>query len=238
MVRYSIILPTYNERDNLPLIISMINTAFEGMKESYEVIIVEDSSPDGTVEVAKQLQSIYGSDKIVIKLRPGKLGLGSAYIDGLQLVQGDYIFLMDADMSHHPKYMSDFIKKQKEGNYDVVTGTRYNHGGGVAGWDLKRVLVSRGAGILASVLLQPGNITDFTGSYRLFKRSVLEALIPQVKGRAYVFQMEVIVRAKAAGYSIGEVPIVFVDRMYGVSKLGGSEILAYARGLWDLFLDL
>lgn len=201
------------------------------------MIIVDDNSPDNTLEAAQQLQAAYGADKIVIKSRPGKMGLGSAYIDGLQLVRGDFVFLMDADMSHHPKYMASFIARQKEKDYDIVTGTRYNQGGGVAGWDLKRVVVSRGASILASLLL-PSAITDFTGSFRLYKRRVLEELILSVKGRAYVFQMEVIVRASAQKRSIGEVPIVFVDRLYGSSKLGAGEIAAYLRGLWDLFMDL
>ncbi|RYH20329.1 hypothetical protein EON65_23800 [archaeon] len=89
--------------------------------------------------------------------------------------------------------------------------------------------MSRGAGILASTLLKPGPITDFTGSFRLYKRPVLENLIKSVKGRAYVFQMEIIVRARAQGCRIAEVPIIFVDRVYGASKLGGSEILAYIR---------
>lgn len=92
---------------------------------------MEDNSPDGTLQAAEELRRVFGEDKIVIKSRPGKLGLGSAYIDGLELVKGSFVFLMDADMSHHPRHMAEFIRKQKEGDYDIVTGTRYNHGGGV-----------------------------------------------------------------------------------------------------------
>ena len=102
-MKYSVILPTYNERDNLPLMISMLNTAFTTSKLDYEVIVVEDNSPDGTLQVAKDLQRTYGENRLVIHSRPGKMGLGSAYIDGLQLCKGDFIFLMDADMSHHPR---------------------------------------------------------------------------------------------------------------------------------------
>ena len=108
---------------------------------SYEVIIVEDNSPDGTLLVAKQLKDIYGTNKILILSRPGKLGLGSAYIDGLKLCTGENVFLMDADMSHHPKYIPDFIKKQLEGNYDIVTGTRYSQNGGVAGNIMMRIII-------------------------------------------------------------------------------------------------
>lgn len=235
-IKYSVILPTYNERENLPLIVSMLNASFERNQLDYEIIVVEDNSPDGTLEVAKMLKIIYGEEKIHILARPGKMGLGSAYIDGLKLCSGDFIFLMDADMSHHPKHIPEFIKKQQDGNFDIVTGTRYALGGGVAGWDLKRVITSRGANLIANILLNPG-VSDLTGSYRMYKKTVLEDLMISVKGRAYVFQMEVIVRAKLKGYKIAEVPIIFVDRLYGVSKLGASEIVSYLKGLWNLFLD-
>lgn len=129
----------------------------------YEIIIVEDNSPDGTLAIANKLQDVYGRSKIVILSRPGKLGLGSAYIDGLKLCSGNYIFLMDADMSHHPKYIPSFISKQSERDYDIITATRYAQGGGVAGWDLKRVITSRGANLLATLLLNP-TTTDLTGA--------------------------------------------------------------------------
>lgn len=236
-MKYSVILPTYNERENLPLMISMLNDAFSCSKLDYEVVIVEDSSPDGTLEVAKELQKVYSSRHVVIHSRPGKMGLGSAYIDGLKLCKGDFVFLMDADMSHHPRDIPNFIAKQQEGDYDVVTGTRYAQGGGIAGWDLKRILTSRGANFIATFLLNP-NVSDLTGSYRLYKKAVLEDLMLSVKGKTYVFQMEVIVRARVKGYSIAEVPIIFVDRLYGESKLGATEIVSYLKGLWNLFLDV
>ena len=236
-MKYSVILPTYNERKNLPLIVSMLNTSFEEQKLEYEIIIVEDNSPDGTLEVANQLKQLYGTQRILILSRPGKMGLGSAYMDGLKICTGEYIFLMDADMSHHPKHIPQFIAKQKEEDYDVVTGTRYAQGGGIAGWDLKRIVISRGANLLANLLLSPG-VSDLTGSFRLYKKSVLMDLMKSVKSRAYVFQMEVIVRAKQKGYKVAEVPIIFVDRLYGESKLGPTEIVSYLSGVWNLFLDL
>ena len=236
-MKYSVILPTYNERKNLPLIVSMLNTSFEEQRLEYEIIIVEDNSPDGTLEVANKLKQLYGSQRIIILSRPGKMGLGSAYMDGLKICTGEYVFLMDADMSHHPKHIPQFIAKQKENDYDVVTGTRYAQGGGIAGWDLKRIVISRGANLLANLLLSPG-VSDLTGSFRLYKKSVLIDLMKSVKSRAYVFQMEVIVRAKQKGYQIAEVPIIFVDRLYGESKLGPTEIVSYLSGVWNLFLDL
>jgi dolichol-phosphate mannosyltransferase len=233
-VLYSIILPTYNERENLPLMIWLLDEHF---KERHEVIVVDDNSPDKTYEVAVDLAKIYGNDRVRLLKRAGKLGLGSAYMDGLKLCKGSFVFLMDADMSHHPRHMAEFIRMQAMEDLDVVTGTRYAKGGGIAGWDLRRVLTSRGANLLANLLLAP-SVSDLTGSFRLYKRRVLEDLMLQVKGRAYVFQMEVIVRAEKAGYSIGEVPICFVDRLYGESKLGANEVISYAQGLWALFLDL
>jgi dolichol-phosphate mannosyltransferase len=200
-------------------------------------VIVEDSSPDGTYEVALKLQGIYGAERLKILKRAGKLGLGSAYIDGMRLCSGNFVLLMDADLSHHPKFIPSMIAKQAEGGYDVVTGTRYVEGGGVYGWDLKRKLISRVANFLASTLLNP-RVSDLTGSFRLYRKPVLERIMPLVKSRGYVFQMEVIVRARQVGASIGEVPITFVDRVYGASKMGGGEIVQYGAGLWALFTEV
>ena len=131
MTLYSVILPTYNESENLPLIVSMLHKSFTENKLQYELIIVEDNSPDGTLLVAEELRKSYGEEHVVILSRPAKLGLGSAYRDGLEKCKGDFVFLMDADMSHHPKHIPEFIAKQKIEDYDVVTGTRYALGGGV-----------------------------------------------------------------------------------------------------------
>ena len=121
--KYSILLPTYNERKNLPIIVFLLLETAEKENLDFEIVIVDDSSPDGTYEVAEKLKNIYPG-KIVIHKRKGKLGLGSAYIDGLKFCSGNFVILMDADLSHHPKYIPDFIKKQKETDCDIVTGTR------------------------------------------------------------------------------------------------------------------
>lgn len=136
-----------------------------------------------------------------------------------------------------PKFIPAFVAKQAEGDYDIVSGTRYEGGGGVQGWDLKRKLISRVANFAAHLLLTPG-ASDLTGSFRLYKRAVLETVIPEVKSRGYVFQMEVIVVARKHRFTIGEVPITFVDRRYGESKMGGSEIVLYLQGLWRLFTEM
>uniref|UniRef100_A0A023F9S8 Dolichol-phosphate mannosyltransferase subunit 1 n=1 Tax=Triatoma infestans TaxID=30076 RepID=A0A023F9S8_TRIIF len=232
--KYTIILPTYNERENLPIVVALIETYLEEWKINYEIIVIDDGSPDGTLEIAKKLQEIYGSNKIVLRPREKKLGLGTAYIHGMKHATGNFIILMDADLSHHPKFIPQLIEKQKEGDFDVVSGSRYIEGGGVYGWDFKRKLISRGANFLTQILLRPG-ASDLTGSFRLYKKEILEKLIKSCISKGYVFQMEMIVRARSFGFSIGEVPITFVDRIYGESKLGGSEIMQFAKGLLYLF---
>eukprot|EP01125_Pyxidicula_operculata_P016567 TRINITY_DN5716_c0_g1_i1.p1 TRINITY_DN5716_c0_g1~~TRINITY_DN5716_c0_g1_i1.p1 ORF type:complete len:242 (-),score=26.48 TRINITY_DN5716_c0_g1_i1:39-764(-) len=235
--KYSILLPTYNERKNLPLIVWMINDAFEKSGHDWEIVIIEDNSPDKTYEVAVQLQSIYGKNHIVIKQRPGKMGLGSAYVDGIKLASGNFIVIMDADMSHHPKAIASFIERQHEQDYDIVTGTRYVTGGGVWGWGVKRKLISRVANYLAATVLGLG-VSDLTGSFRLYKKSVLLKLMEMCESSGYVFQMEMIVRARQCSFTIAEVPITFVDRIYGESKLGTKEIIDYLKGMGSFFFQL
>ncbi|KAL0380425.1 UNVERIFIED_CONTAM: Dolichol-phosphate mannosyltransferase subunit [Sesamum angustifolium] len=164
------------------------------MNVNFEVIVVDDGSPDGTQEIVKQLQQVYGEDRILLRPRPKKLGLGTAYMHGLKHATGNFVVIMDADLSHHPKYLPSFIKKQRETGASIVTGTR------------------------------------------LYQKSVLEDVISSCVSKGYVFQMEMIVRASRKGYRIEEVPITFVDRVYGSSKLGGSEIVEYLKGLVYLLL--
>lgn len=129
------------------------------------------------------------------------------------------------------------LRLQEQKNYDIVTGTRYIEGGGVFGWDLKRKLVSRVANFMASFLLNPG-ITDLTGSFRLYRKDVLEKLMAVNQSKGYVFQMEMMIRARQLGFTIGEVPITFVDRVFGASKLGGQEIVSYLKGVLNLFVQI
>ncbi|TPX12453.1 uncharacterized protein E0L32_006865 [Thyridium curvatum] len=249
--KYSVILPTFNERQNLPIITWLLNRTFTEKRRvadpsvprsniDWELIIVDDGSPDGTQEVAKQLVKVY-SPHVVLQTRTGKLGLGTAYVHGLQFAKGNFIIIMDAkllsttaDFSHHPKFIPQMIAKQKSADYDIVTGTRYAPGGGVYGWDLKRRMTSKGANIFADTVLRPG-VSDLTGSFRLYKRAVLEKLFESTDVRGFSMQMALAVTAKALGYTIAEVPISFVDRVFGDSKLGGEEVVEYAKGVFQLW---
>lgn len=230
---YSVILPTFNERQNLPIITWLLNKTFTEHNIDWELIIVDDGSPDGTQDVAKQLIKAF-EPHVQLHPRTGKLGLGTAYVHGLQFAKGNFIIIMDADFSHHPKFIPQMIAKQKTADYDIVTGTRYAPGGGVHGWDLKRRMTSKGANILADTLLRPG-VSDLTGSFRLYKRAVLEKLFETTDVRGFSMQMALAVTAKAVGFTIAEVPITFVDRVYGDSKLGGEEIVEYAKGVISLW---
>jgi len=232
--KYSVLLPTYNERENLPIIVWLLVKYFTEADIDFEIIVIDDGSPDGTLEVGTQLEKIYGADRIVLRPRAKKLGLGTAYIHGIKHATGNFVIIMDADLSHHPKFIPQMIAKQEEGGYDLVSGTRYAGDGGVNGWDLKRKVISRGANFVTQVLLRPG-ASDLTGSFRLYKKDVLEKLVASCVSKGYVFQMEMIVRARQQGFSIGEVPISFVDRVYGESKLGGNEIVQFVKGLLYLF---
>jgi len=202
----------------------------------FEIVIIEDSSPDGTYEIALKLQGVYG-DRIRILKRAGKLGLGSAYMSGIDMATGEFLVIMDADMSHHPKAIAQFIAKQREKDYDIVTGTRYVQSGGVWGWGVHRKLVSRVANYVADTLLALG-VSDLTGSFRLYKKSVLKDLMSKCQSKGYVFQIEMIVRARQNGYTIAEVPITFVDRVFGESKLGGIEIYNWLINMASFFMQL
>ncbi|CZT99079.1 hypothetical protein PFAG_03540 [Plasmodium falciparum Santa Lucia] len=235
--KYSIILPTYNEKENLPYLIYMIIDELNKHEIKFEIIVIDDNSQDGTADVYKKLQNIFKDEELLLIQRKGKLGLGSAYMEGLKNVTGDFVIIMDADLSHHPKYIYNFIKKQREKNCDIVTGTRYKNQGGISGWSFNRIIISRVANFLAQFLLFI-NLSDLTGSFRLYKTNVLKELMQSINNTGYVFQMEVLVRAYKMGKSIEEVGYVFVDRLFGKSKLETTDILQYLSGLFKLFWSI
>lgn len=240
----SILLPTYNEHDNLPLITYLISKelAKSSCIADYEIIVVDDNSPDGTGLVADRLSNplynggLLQSGQMKVLKRAGKQGLGSAYIYGASHARFPYIVILDADLSHHPNCIIKMVETMiaSQGQLDIVTGSRYIDGGGVYGWNLTRRCVSRGANFLADWLLDP-KVSDLTGSFRLYKRDCFVRLIGETVTKGYTFQMEIMVRARKHNMKIAQVPITFVDRQFGESKLGGGEILGYLKGLWTLF---
>ena len=236
-MKYSLIIPTYEEKKNICILISMIDGYLTDKKINYEIVIVDDNSPDGTADEVLKIAEYLGNDKVKLLKRKGKLGLGTAYIDGFKLTTGDYIFLMDADFSHHPKFLIDFIEKQQSTQADVITGSRYIGSGGVYGWTFMRKLISRGANFFASFFLKP-IVSDLTGSFRLYKREAFIKLIKDVKNVGYAFQMEIIIRAQYLNMKVDEVPITFVDRIHGASKLAMKEIFIYFQTVLKLYSEL
>lgn len=237
----SIIVPTYNERENVPILLWLIHKTCSDAGIAYEVIVVDDASPDGTQQAVQQMGLLLAAasppGRVLLTTRHAKLGLGTAYKHGLASASGKWVILMDADLSHHPKYIPTLLRVQRDSGADIVTGTRYVPPGGVSGWSWGRKFTSRGANVLASTLLGL-SVSDLTGAYRLYRRALLATLLGGVRSKGYAFQMEMIATASARGAAIAEVPIVFVDRLYGESKLGASEYVMFVRDLLRLFVTL
>jgi dolichol-phosphate mannosyltransferase len=214
-----IIVPTYNERENLPLIVAAI---FEAQPEVH-ILVVDDGSPDGTGDLADGIAE--GNERVHVMHRQGKLGLGTAYIAGFKWALArdyEYIFEMDADFSHQPKYLAHFLAAAQEA--DLVLGTRYVKGGGTEGWTKSRELISRGGNLYARLVLWLP-FHDLTGGFKCFRRRVLEAIdLDAVKSAGYAFQIELTYRAVKAGFKIAEVPIIFPDRTRGESKMSGDIV--------------
>jgi dolichol-phosphate mannosyltransferase len=215
-----IIIPTYNERDNLrPLLREIFRYAPET-----DVLIVDDRSPDGTGELADELAR--ENPHIRVIHRSGKLGLGTAYITGFKyaLEHGyDAAFEMDADFSHDPRYLPDFLRLIEDA--DVVIGSRYVQGGATPNWPLLRRLISGGGNIFARLVLGLP-IHDCTAGYRCYRREVLESIdLDSIRSRGYAFQVELVYRVWRQGYTIVETPIIFEDRRVGQSKMSKAIFL-------------
>ena len=212
-------IPTYNEADNVERIVRAVVGELERLRPNdHHVLVVDDNSPDGTGAIADRLAAELGS--VSVLHRAEKNGLGNAYLAGFRhaLDAGaDYVFEMDADFSHDPSYLGDLLAATADA--DLVLGSRYVPGGGVRNWSLIRRLISRGGGIYARAILGVG-IHDLTGGFKCIHRSVLDAIdLPSVRADGYVFQIEITYRAILAGFRVKEVPIVFLDRVEGTSKM-------------------
>jgi dolichol-phosphate mannosyltransferase len=216
MPKNLVIIPTYNEIENIE---KMIHTVFE-LPKPFELLIVDDGSPDGTATKVKELQVQYSS-QLHIQERKGKLGLGTAYIHGFKwaLEKGyDYIFEMDCDFSHDPKDLVRLLEACENGA-DLAVGSRYCKGGKVSNWPLGRILMSYFASVYVRIVLW-FPVKDTTAGFKCYKRKVLETIaLDEVRFMGYAFQIEMKYRAYRKGFKIVEVPIMFTDRVLGVSKM-------------------
>ncbi|HEX6912338.1 MAG TPA: polyprenol monophosphomannose synthase [Longimicrobium sp.] len=230
MERALVIVPTYNESENLPRLIPSILSRDERL----EILVVDDASPDGTGQMADDIAA--AEPRVHVLHRAGKLGLGTAYLDGFRwgLERGyDFLFEMDADFSHDPAHLPQFLDAIQ--TYDLVLGSRYLHGRvTVVNWPMGRLLLSYFANIYAGwVTGLP--IADATGGFKCFRRQVLEAVdLDRVESNGYAFQIEMSFRAWKKGFRLGEIPIMFVDRDQGTSKMSKKIVREAIWRVWRL----
>ena len=217
-----VIIPTYNEKENIENIIQAVFS----LEKAFNILIVDDGSPDGTADIVKSMQKTY-PNRLFIEERTGKLGLGTAYIHGFRwcLKNGyDYIFEMDADFSHNPKDLPRLYKACAEQGADMSVGSRYTKGGRVKNWPFDRIFLSFGASLYVRMITFM-NVKDPTAGFVCYTRRVLETLdLDKIQFIGYAFQIEMKFATHTSGFKIKEVPITFVDRIEGVSKMSGSIV--------------
>lgn len=228
-----VIIPTYNERENVGQLVERILA-----HPRFRVLVVDDNSPDGTGELIATLAR--SEPRLGLLSRPGKLGLGTAYLEGFRRAleaDAQFIFEMDADFSHDPQYLP-LLLAAAEMHYDLVLGSRYVHGGGTTDWGLLRRLISRGGNLYTSLILGLP-IADSTGGFRCYRRQVLETLdLSTIRSNGYSFQIEMVYRTTRAGFRVGEIPIIFPDRRVGKSKMSRRIIIEALINVWRLRLGL
>lgn len=229
MERKLVIIPTYNEIEN----IAKITGAVLGIEGRYDILVIDDGSPDGTGEDVKRLQSIY-PERLHLIERSGKLGLGTAYVTGFKWALEhayDYIFEMDADFSHNPEDLPRLLRPVAEGRADMSVGSRYCDGINVVNWPISRILISYCASIYVRTVLG-FRIYDSTAGFVCYSRKVLETIdLDAVKMKGYGFQIELKYTARKLGFRIEEVPVVFVNRKEGTSKMSGS---IFGEAFWGV----
>ena len=230
--RVLVIIPTYNESTNIPhLVPEVLN-----QDERIDVLIVDDGSPDGTGQIADQLAVV--NKRVNVLHRAEKSGLGTAYVAGFRwALERDYtlIFEMDADFSHDPRHLPEFLDAMAHDDVDLVLGSRYLNGRvAVVNWPLTRLILSIGANVYARIVTGL-KLADATGGFKCFRRKVLETIdLSTIKSNGYAFQIEMSFRAKRRGFRIKEIPIVFVDRTDGASKMSGAIVREAVWMVWRL----
>ncbi len=229
-----VIIPTYNERENIA---RMVEAVF-GLPVDFDLLVVDDGSPDGTGELVQELQRAY-PDRLHLLERAGKLGLGTAYLDGFryglaQQERYDYFFEMDADFSHTPADLIRLRAACHGGEGDVAVGSRYVKGGKVENWPLDRIILSYGASLYTRLVTQMP-VRDPTAGFMCYSRPVLEAMdFSKIRFIGYAFQIEMKYTARKLGFRVVEVPITFTDRIAGKSKMHKSIIREAVLGVLSL----
>jgi dolichol-phosphate mannosyltransferase len=227
-----VIIPTYNEKENAEKIIRKVFS----LSHFFHLLIVDDGSPDGTALIVKELQKEFPG-RLFIEERKGKLGLGTAYIHGFKYAlkkSYEYIFEMDADFSHNPDDLLRLYDACKNKGADFAIGSRYTSGGKVSNWPIGRILMSYFASVYVRIILWIG-IKDTTAGFKCYKRKVLENLpLDEIKFVGYAFQIEMKYRALKKGFKAFEVPITFVDRKEGYSKMSSGIFNEAFWGVWKM----
>lgn len=230
-----VIIPTYNEKENIENIIR----AVFGLEDKFHILVIEDGSPDGTADIVKRLQKEFSEQLYMIE-RKGKLGLGTAYITGFKwgLEKGyAYIFEMDADFSHNPNDLIKLYNACAGGGADVAIGSRYVSGVNVVNWPIGRVLMSYFASKYVRLVLGM-KIHDTTAGFKCYRREVLETIeLDKIKFKGYGFQIEMKFTAYQCGFKLQEVPIIFINRELGTSKMSGGIFGEAFLGVIDLKLS-
>ena len=230
-MKHLVIIPTYNEKENIEAIIKAIRE----QPTPFDILVVDDGSPDGTAQIVKSIQNQH-TDSLFMIERYGKLGLGTAYITGFKwaLEHGyDYIIEMDADFSHPPERLNDLVAAANEGA-DVAIGSRYVKGGSVKNWPFRRILISYGASLYTRMITWMP-VRDCTAGFVLYKKEVLSTIpLDKVRFVGYAFQIEMKYLSSKSGFKIKEFPICFVDRIKGQSKMSKNIIKEAIFGVWKM----
>jgi len=226
------VIPTYNEKDNIANIVEAILL----LRQNFHVLVIDDNSPDGTAQIVKDLQLKYPGE-LFLEERRGKLGLGTAYIHGFKWAVDRgyrYIFEMDADFSHNPNHLDRLYEACKFKGADVAVGSRYVDGGGNVNWPWDRILLSKGGSFYTRIITSMP-VKDPTAGFVCYRREVLETInLDEIRFVGYAFQIEMKFAAWKLGFKIKEVPIIFEDRKYGVSKMNKGIVKEGILGVLKL----
>lgn len=231
MPRTLVVTPTYNEADNIPHLVP----AVLGQDSGIEILVIDDGSPDGTAAIVRDMMS--KDRRVHLIERPAKMGLGTAYVRGFKhaIENGyDYVFEMDADFSHNPDEIPNFLKKIEQS--DLVIGSRYTNGVRVVNWPIRRLLLSYFANVYTRIITGMP-VRDATGGFKCYRRRILESIdLDRINSNGYAFQIEISYKLWRKGFRLVEIPITFVDRRSGVSKMSKKIVYEAVFMVWKLRL--